>query len=98
MCGKDRPKLPQIKIIFLSEGLPEGNLSEDNSLIWLPLLRFCLLALSKAYLRAYENNNEDEIGKIKGNFFVSFCFRSSVSVETLAVLRLVREPQVEQNH
>lgn len=38
---KNRPKLPQIKIILLSEELPKGNLSEDNSLIWLPLLRFC---------------------------------------------------------
>lgn len=97
MCGKSKPKLPQIKIILLSEGLPKGNLSEDNSSIWLPLLRSCLLVLSRVYLRAYENSNVDEISQIKCNHLL-FRFPSHVSVEMLSMLWLVREPRMEQNH
>lgn len=40
MCGKTRPILPQIKMVLLSEGVSNGNILEDNSLIWLPLLSF----------------------------------------------------------
>lgn len=95
MYGKTRPKLPQIRMIWLSERLPNGNLLEDSSLIWLPLLRFCLLVLSRVYLRAYENNDVDEIRKIKCNYLL-FGFTSHVSVEMLSTLRLIREPQMEQ--
>ena len=83
-------------MILLSEGLPNGNFLEDNSLIWLLLLRFFLLVLSRVYLRAYENNSVDEIRKIKCNYLL-FGFTSHVSVEMLSMLRLIREPQMEQN-
>lgn len=96
MCGKTRRKLPQIRTILLSEGLPDGNLLEDNSLMRLPLLRFGLFVLSRVCLRAYKNINGDEIRKIKGNYLL-LGFISHVSLEMLLMLRLVREPQMGQN-
>jgi len=30
----------EIKMVLLSEGASNGNILEDNSLIWLPLLSF----------------------------------------------------------
>lgn len=96
MCGKTRRKLPQIRTILLSEGLPDGNLLEDNSLMRLPLLRFGLFVLSRVCLRAYKNINGDEIRKIKCNYLL-LGFISHVSLEMLLMLRLIREPQMGQN-
>lgn len=59
MCGKTRPKLPQVRKILFSEGLPNGNLLEDNSLIRLLLLGGFLLFLSRMYLRTYKNNTDE---------------------------------------
>lgn len=96
MCGKTRRKLPEIRTILLSQGLPVGNLLGDNSLVRLPLLRFGLFVLSRVCLRAYKNNG-DEIRRIKCNNLL-FGFISHVSVEMLSMLRLIREPQMGQNH
>lgn len=59
MCGKTRPKLPQIRKILFSEGLPNGNLLEDYALIWLLLLKVFLLILSRKSLRTYKNNADE---------------------------------------
>lgn len=97
MRGKTRHKLPQIRTILLSEGLPVGNLLEDNSLMRLPLLRFGLFVLNRVCLRAYKNINGDKIMKIRCNYLL-FGFISHVSAEMLSMLRLIREPQKGQNH
>lgn len=52
--------------------------------------------LSRVYLRAFENNNVEEIRKIKCNYLL-FGFASRVSIEMLSMPRLIRELQMEQN-
>lgn len=66
-------------------------------MIQLPLLRFCLVVLSRVRLGTYENNNMDEMRKIKCNYLL-FGLTSHVSVEILPMLRFIREPKIEQKH